>query len=87
MSLSTTLFSSLVRKRPPPDFHSSGGERERHEGFSKKGRFQDEGDDDVAVPPATLRILVRNQDAGGIIGKVRRECGECVCLSVCVCGV
>ena len=22
------------------------------------------------VPPATLRILVRNQDAGGIIGKV-----------------
>ena len=51
------------------------------------------------VPPATLRILVRNQDAGGIIGKVGERKGSGVtwiivelqlyglcCVCVCVCG-
>lgn len=46
-----------------------GGDHEFDQGFQKRGRFEgpDEG---PSVPPATLRILVRQHDAGGIIGKV-----------------
>lgn len=39
-------------------------------GFQKRGRF-DGPEDELSVPPATLRILVRQHDAGGIIGKAR----------------
>ncbi len=46
------------RKRGPGD--SGGGE-----GWRKRPRFEE-----PVVPPATLRVLVRNSDAGGIIGKV-----------------
>ena len=49
------------RKRGPGDF-GGGGDG----GWRKRPRFEEAG-----VPPATLRVLVRNQDAGGIIGKVR----------------
>ena len=45
--------------------------------FQKRSRFdspQVESElDRLDVPPATLRILVRQIDAGGIIGKVCRE--------------
>lgn len=47
------------RKRGPGD--SGGGD-----GWRKRPRFEE-----PVVPPATLRVLVRNSDAGGIIGKVR----------------
>ena len=45
--------------------------------FQKRGRFdnpeQPESElDRLDAPPATLRILVRQIDAGGIIGKVCR---------------
>ena len=46
------------RKRGPGD--SGGGD-----GWRKRPRFEE-----PVVPPATLRMLVRNSDAGGIIGKV-----------------
>ena len=50
------------RKRGPGDFGGgSGGEG----GWRKRPRFEE-----PEVPPATLRVLVRNSDAGGIIGKV-----------------
>lgn len=64
------------RKRGPGD----GGDG----GWRKRPRY-----DEPAVPPATLRMLVRNQDAGGIIGKVyTRSCEIYVmysdpCVSVC----
>ena len=48
-----------------------GGDREFDQGFQKRGRFDGgEPDEASSVPPATLRILVRQHDAGGIIGKV-----------------
>ena len=50
----------MDRKRGPGDF-GGGGDG----GWRKRPRFEEAG-----VPPATLRVLVRNQDAGGIIGKV-----------------
>ena len=39
----------------------------------KRRRFDEPlgGDGEPGAPPATLRILVRNQDAGAIIGRVR----------------
>ena len=46
------------RKRGPGD--AGGGD-----GWRKRPRFEE-----PVVPPATLRLLVRNADAGGIIGKV-----------------
>ena len=49
------------RKRGPGDFGASGGEGS----WRKRPRFEE-----PVVPPATLRVLIRNQDAGGIIGKV-----------------
>jgi hypothetical protein len=48
----------MDRKRGPGD--SGGGD-----GWRKRPRFEE-----PVVPPATLRLLVRNADAGGIIGKV-----------------
>lgn len=49
-----------------------GGDRDLDQGFQKRGRFDERGDPDDggSVPPSTLRVLVRQQDAGGIIGKV-----------------
>ena len=51
------------RKRGPGEFGTSGGEGGGWRG--KRPRFEE-----PVVPPATLRVLVRNHDAGGIIGKV-----------------
>ena len=67
-----TRLSSLYsgRKRPPPEFGPPGN---RDEGQRKKGRFEGGGGGDgdpASAPPATLRVLVRQQDAGAIIGKV-----------------
>ena len=72
------------RKRPQSDFNTPGGDRDRDrdEGFFKKGRFEEGGGGGgggTNVPPATLRVLVRNQDAGGIIGKVGVGGGWGVC--------
>lgn len=47
-----------------------GGDTEFDPGFQKRGRF-DGPEEELSVPPATLRILVRQHDAGGIIGKAR----------------
>lgn len=55
------------RKRPMQQF---GGDPEFDQGFQKRGRF-DGPEEELSVPPATLRILVRQHDAGGIIGKAR----------------
>ncbi len=52
------------RKRPGADFHPGDG----FHGDMKKPRTE--------KPPATLRILVRNRDAGGIIGKVCVDVGQ-----------
>lgn len=43
------------------------------DGFRKKQKFDEPlggGGDELESPPATLRVLIRNTDAGGIIGKV-----------------
>ena len=48
-----------------PGISPSGG----FTGGEKKPRFDAEGDQEPGVPPATLRVLIRNSDAGGIIGK------------------
>ena len=65
------------RKRPMEQFGGdSGGSGDLGPDFQKKGRFdnlapQDDSElDQLDVPPATMRILVRQIDAGGIIGKV-----------------
>ena len=69
----TQLFSFshivLGRKRPSQEFGPPGGDGDLDQGFNKRGRFDEGGRG--GVPPATLRVLVRQQDAGGIIGKVR----------------
>lgn len=56
----------------PPGGGMGGGDRKRGpgdsggvDGWRKRPRFEE-----PVVPPATLRMLVRNSDAGGIIGKV-----------------
>lgn len=46
---------------PPPDGLGD-------ESFRKKAKF--DNPDELDAPPATLRVLIRNSDAGGIIGKV-----------------
>lgn len=55
-------------------FGGAGGDGDFEQGFQKRGRFDDPppppADELDDVPPATLRILVRQIDAGGIIGKV-----------------
>lgn len=48
------------------------------EGQGKKPRFDFQGgggggEGDDPSSPATLRVLIRNSDAGGIIGKARRN--------------
>lgn len=51
-----------------PDEGSLGGSGDG--GFRKRPRFEGNVGGDSDAPPATLRVLVRNMDAGGIIGKV-----------------
>ena len=86
-----SFFPCSGRKRP-----SDQGLPPGEDGF--KRRRMGEEPDLAEIPPATLRILVRNQDAGGIIGKVGE--GRAVesrtmwiivelqlyCVCVCVCG-
>ncbi len=57
---------------PPGDMGGGPGD----DGFRKKPRFDEQGGtgDEEEVLPATLRVLIRNSDAGGIIGKVREDC-------------
>ena len=56
---------------PPPDGFDD-------ESLRKKAKFDGPGGEEVPdVPPATLRVLIRNSDAGGIIGKV------CIIKRVC----
>ena len=57
------------RKRPGGQFSE---ERDLDQGFQKRGRYEEIPDEEPSVPPATLRVLVRQMDAGGIIGKVCR---------------
>ena len=56
------------RKRPSDPHGPPPGE----DGFKRRrmGEGPGPGPEGTDIPPATLRILVRNQDAGGIIGKV-----------------
>ena len=56
---------------PPGPGNMVGGPGD--DGFRKKPRFDEPGPgEEEEVPPATLRVLIRNSDAGGIIGKVRK---------------
>ena len=54
----------------------SGGDLDQ--GYQKRGRFEEGpgpgSGEELSVPPATLRVLVRQMDAGGIIGKVSVFC-------------
>lgn len=60
-----------------------GGDADFDPGFQKRGRF-DGPEEELSVPPATLRILVRQHDAGGIIGKVRDpQTGHLIPLQSC----
>lgn len=80
-STSLPVFLNAGRKRPMDQQFGGdvGGESDGDLGpdFQKRSRFdspQVESElDRLDVPPATLRILVRQIDAGGIIGKVCRE--------------
>lgn len=59
-------FEGLGGVPPPDDYGGPGGP-------GKKPRFdfqESEGTGEESLP-ATLRILIRNSDAGGIIGKVK----------------
>lgn len=72
----------MGRKRPGEQHYGGGGGNEEGgdmgPGYMKRGRFEEGsasgGDqaelDQLDAPPATLRVLVRQIDAGAIIGKV-----------------
>ena len=64
-------MNDLGRKRSG-DFGHGGGSFSDDGGFRKRQRFDD---DSASAGPksATLRVLIRNADAGGIIGKVSGE--------------
>lgn len=55
--------------------------------FGKKPRFDFQGgggpggggEGDDPTVPATLRVLIRNSDAGGIIGKARKTKRKSMC--------
>ncbi len=70
------LLASQVASQPPFEcvVLLNPGRKREFEGDGpagdKKPRFDGSGDEDQDVPPATLRVLIRNSDAGGIIGKV-----------------
>lgn len=52
---------------PPPGELGGAGD----DSFRKKQKFDTpDGEEVLDAPPATLRVLIRNSDAGGIIGKV-----------------
>ena len=72
----------LGRKRPSQEFGPPGGDGDLDQGFHKRGRFDEGAGGRGGVPPATLRVLVRQQDAGGIIGKVRGTPGVLTSYSV-----
>lgn len=64
------------RKRPG-EFDGPGGPEGMplpdglgDDGYRKKPKFDNAGSEELDAPPATLRVLIRNSDAGGIIGKV-----------------
>ncbi len=60
----------LGRKRSSDFGRGGGGSFSDDGGFRKRQRFDDDSAGGGGSKNATLRVLIRNTDAGGIIGKV-----------------
>ena len=72
VQLSCMCYEGRKRQGEFPGSEGGGFGVPGDDGFRKKPRFDGPpgpGESDE-VPPSTLRVLIRNTDAGGIIGKV-----------------